>query len=93
AKQKAPDASTIHSVVDQPTAQIASEKGTSQEQADSPQKKSSLDGYRKEVFSVNNGRFILRWPEEISESEAAEAEEWLIMLGKKLRRVASEKHD
>ena len=63
---------------------------SSEQAAASSRKKSAVEGYRKEVFSVKHGRFILRWPERITESEAAEVQEWLEMMGKKMRRIAGE---
>ena len=63
---------------------------SSKESAAPAQRKSSAEGYRKDVFSVRNGRFILWWPEKITECEAVEVQEWLEMMRKKLRRIAGE---
>ena len=53
-------------------------------------KKSSVRGYRQEVFSIKQGRLILRWPDKITDLEAVEVQEWLEMIGRKIRRIASE---
>ncbi|MEM6778595.1 MAG: serine/threonine-protein kinase [Planctomycetota bacterium] len=89
-RSSGPSDSTMRSAADPGTARMTVEQPLPPDPKTLGPKKSTAEGYRKEVYSVNEGRFILWWPEKITELEAAEVQEWLEMMGKKMKRVAEE---
>ncbi|MEM9365277.1 MAG: serine/threonine-protein kinase [Planctomycetota bacterium] len=84
------EASKTRSSSESGTAEMPVQPTSSDQATPTPVRKPSTEGYRKEVYSVEEGRFVLWWPEKISASEAKEVQDWLTMVGRKLERVAQE---
>lgn len=45
-------------------------------------------GIKEDVFSVDEGQLVLQWPERLSRISAKDAEDWLALIGRKIRRAA-----
>jgi hypothetical protein len=60
-----------------------------------PSPKSRLDrnrrvttGLKEDVFSLDEGSVILQWPERLSKTSAQDLEDWLALIGRKIKRAA-----
>lgn len=46
-------------------------------------------GIKEDVFSLDEGAVVLQWPERLSKASAEDLQDWLELIGRKIRRAAS----
>lgn len=45
-------------------------------------------GFKEDVFSLDEGSVVLQWPERLSKISAQDLEDWLALIGRKIKRAA-----
>lgn len=53
-------------------------------------RKPVLPGTKEDVFSLDEGSVVLTWPERLSKASATDLEDWLKLIGRKIKRAAGE---
>lgn len=59
----------------------------------SRKRRSMQPGMNEDVFSLAEGAIILQWPGRLSKVSAADAQDWLALIGRKIKRAAETPSD
>lgn len=52
-----------------------------------PAKRQMATGFKEDVFSLDEGQVVLQWPDRLSKDSAADLQDWLELIGRKIKRA------